>query len=210
MIKIIGFITLLFFVALASVPAQENFSVSIDVGESSNNSNGIFNDGNGMLVVNSLKFCPPEGMTSCSGYISYHYKEGFLHDSMFSIYPNGLNSTGKTSICKFGDGFLIADNFRIEGQNTSGVRITEIDGRGESKLFLDLMNPFVCDNRCYFRSILCDTLESSIFLVGLKSTEEDNRHPFIIRLDSTGEKQWTSIMDRQWGSGAVEMWWTPK
>jgi|GEM_PF-6314773 len=191
------------FCFVLSATGQENFSVSIDVGESSNHSNGIFNDANGMLVINSLKFCPPEGLTSCSGYISYHYKEGFLHDTMFSIYPNGLNSTGKTSICKFGDGFLVADNFRIEGQNTSGVRITEIDGRGESQLFLDLMNPFVCDNRCYFRSILCDTLESSIFLMGQKSTEDDNRHPFIIKLDSTGEKQWTSIMERHWGSGNV-------
>ncbi|TVR89848.1 MAG: T9SS C-terminal target domain-containing protein [Saprospirales bacterium] len=186
-----------------SVSGQDNFSVSIDVGESSNHSNGIFNDGNGLLVINNLSLCPPVGTVACSGYISYHYQDGFLHDTLFSDFPNGLNSTGKSNICKFGDKFLSADNFRMEGEGLIGVRIVEIDGRGNTKLFLDLMNPSVCDFGCYFRSILSDSLENTIFIMGQMSTEEGNRHPFLIKMDSTGDIKWTSIMDRHWSSGNV-------
>ena len=200
--KIIGFITLLFFVALASVSAQENFSVSIDVGESSNYSSGIYNDGNGMLVINSRHFCPPQGLTSCSGYISYHYEEGFLHDTMFSEYPNGLNATGKTNICKLGDNFLLAANYRIDG-DLVGLRMYNFDAIGQSEWLFDLLEPSICMVDCYFRSIVCDTVENSIFVMGQMTSEEERRHPFIIKLDSTGEKQWTSIMERHWGSGNV-------
>ena len=203
MIKIIGFITLLFFVALASVPAQENFSVSIDVGESSNYSNGIFNDGDGMLVINSLHLCPPEGTTSCTGFISYHYKEGFMHDTMYSEFPSGLNTTGKSNICKFKDEYLLAANYyKVDGKIV-GIRVFNFDALCHTNSLGNLMYPSVCGYFCYFRSILCDTVSNNIYLMGQMSTEEETHHPFLIKLDSSMEKKWISILDAHPTGGNV-------
>jgi hypothetical protein len=67
------------FCFVLSATAQVNFSASIDVGEPANSSTGIFNDMEGMLVINSFNVCPENEdydlnglLASCSGYISYH------------------------------------------------------------------------------------------------------------------------------------------
>jgi hypothetical protein len=204
------FIRVLSLIITIPVVSQDNFSVSIDVGESSNHSHGIFNNGDGLLLFTSLHFCPPVGATSCVGYISCQMYEGFLSDTKWSIYPDQHKSSGKRSFCRFGNKFLHLGIIQWEGEPTSGFRLMELDGQGYSDVFLDVMDPSVCDSDCYFRSILTDSNNQAIYIMGQMATEEDIHHPFLMKLDSTGEKKWTSMMDRHWGRGNVlDAQWSP-
>jgi hypothetical protein len=98
----------------------------------------------------------------------------------------------------------VADNFSEKGERISGIRIMEIDGKGKSELFLDFEIPSsLCIQACYFRSILCDTVSNTIYLIGQMSTEEETHHPFLIKLDSSMEEKWISILDAHPTGGNV-------
>ncbi len=105
--KSIIFILSLLFVVQSDLLGQVNFSKSIDLGQSSNYSTGIYNDdGSGILILNSLNFCPEPGFVSCGGVIVYNSITGEFYDALWSEYPDNLHGSGKSAIVKLSNNYI--------------------------------------------------------------------------------------------------------